>query len=56
MCRPLERKIDSSLVNYVDLLFDIMGVDITYEKFQLMSDGERKQFIRDVKINRIING
>lgn len=50
------RKIDKSLVDYVDLMFSIMNIDITYERFQQMSDGERKQFIRDIKINKIIDG
>ena len=50
-----DKLIDSSLVDYVDLLFNILGVDIDYRRFQSMSDSERKQFIRDLKINRVIN-
>lgn len=49
------RKIDASLIDYVDLLFNLIGVDITYDEFQKMSDSERKSFIRDIKINRVIN-
>ncbi len=50
-----DRKIDSSLVDYVDLMFNLMGIDIDYRRFQSMSDSDRKQFIRDLKINKIIN-
>ena len=50
-----DKKIDSSLVDYVDLLFNLLGVDIDYRRFQEMSDSERKQFIRDIKLKRIIN-
>lgn len=50
-----QRKIDASLVDYVDILFNLMGVDITYEKFQAMSKSERIQFVRDLKINKIVN-
>lgn len=48
-------QIDKSLVDYVDLLFNIMEIDITYEKFQQMSSSDRKQFLRNIKINKLIN-
>lgn len=50
-----DKKIDSSLVDYVDLLFNLLGVDITYNRFQDMTESERLQFIRDLKIKRLIN-
>ena len=49
------RQIDASLVDYVDLLFNLMGIDIDYSRFQAMSIAERKQFIRDIKINRVLD-
>jgi hypothetical protein len=49
-------QIDRSLVEYTDILFNLMGIDITYERFQKMSDNERKQFVRNIKLNNIING
>jgi len=49
-----DRQIDSSLVDYVDILFNLMGVDITYREFQNMTEGERKQFVRDLKIKKVI--
>lgn len=51
-----QRAIDASLVDYVDILFNLMGIDITYVEFQAMSEAERLQFVRDIKINKIVNG
>ena len=48
------RPIDASLVDYVDILFSLMGIDIDYVRFQSMTKDERKQFIRDIKINRVL--
>jgi len=50
-----DRVIDTSLVDYVDILFNLMGIDMTYDRFQLMSEGERKQFVRDIKIKRVLD-
>lgn len=49
------RQIDASLVDYVDILFNLMGIDIDYSGFQAMSIAERKQFIRDIKINKVLD-
>jgi hypothetical protein len=46
--------IDKSLIEYIDLLYQIMGIDITYDKWKNMSDGERLQLIRDIKLKKII--
>lgn len=50
-----DAEIDASLVEYVDLLFNLLGVDINYRRFQEMSDSERKQFIRNIKLKRLID-
>lgn len=50
------KQIDKSLVDYVNILYNILGIDIDYERFQQMTDDERKSFIRDLKINKIVNG
>lgn len=58
MSRPLIRpeKIDRSLVEYIDILYQLMGIEIDYVTFQKMTDSERKSFVRDLKINKIVNG
>ena len=48
-------EVDQSLIDYVDILFNLMGVEITYDRFKNMTGWERKQFLRDLKINKIIN-
>ena len=37
--------IDSNLIEYIDLLYQIIGVDITYDKWKNMSSGEKLQLI-----------
>jgi hypothetical protein len=46
--------IDKNLIEYIDLLYQIMGVDITYDKWKNMSSGEKLQLIRDIKLKKII--
>jgi len=46
--------LNSSLVEYIDFAFQLMGVDLTYEDFKKMSADEKKAFLRDIKINKIL--
>jgi len=46
--------IDKTLIEYIDLLYQIIGVDITYDKWKIMSSGEKLQLIRDIKLKKII--
>jgi len=46
--------IDKNLIEYIDLLYQIMGVDITYDKWKNMSSSEKLQLIRDIKLKKII--
>ena len=43
------------LIEYIDLLYSIVGVDIKFDGFCQMSESERKSFIRQIKIEKIIN-
>lgn len=43
-----------NLVEYTDFVFKIMGIDMSFDKFKEMSELERKSFLRDIKINKII--
>lgn len=51
--------IDTSLINYIDMLYKIQGIDMTYKRFKQMSDNEKTSFIitkqRDLKIDIINN-
>lgn len=42
------------LVEYIDFAFQVMGIDLSYEDFKKMSSDEKKAFLRDIKINKIL--
>lgn len=46
--------INRDLIEYIDFAFQIMDIDLNYEDFKKMSESERKSFLRDIKINKII--
>lgn len=46
--------LNSSLVEYIDFAFEVMGIDLNYEDFKKMSADEKKAFLRDIKINKIL--
>lgn len=46
--------LNKALVEYIDFAFQIMGIDLNYEDFKKMSESERKSFLRDIKINKIL--
>ena len=45
---------DFLMIDYIDFAFQIMGIDLTYQDFKNMSSDERKAFLRDIKINKLI--
>jgi hypothetical protein len=44
-----------NLIEYINLLYSIVGIDIKFDEFQKMSESEKKSFIREIKIEKIIN-
>ena len=44
-----------NLIEYINLLYSIVGIDIKFDEFQNMSESEKKSFIREIKIEKIIN-
>lgn len=51
---PISVSIDKTLIEYIDLLYQIMGVDITFERWKNMTEGEKLQLIRDIKLKKLI--
>lgn len=45
---------NSPMIEFLNLIGSLLGIDITYEEFSKMSNEERKSFIRDVKIRKMI--
>lgn len=39
--------------DYVDMIMQILGYDLTFDKFQSTNEAERKALIRDIKITMI---
>lgn len=50
----IDEYIDSTTIEYIDFISEILGIDINYEKFKKMSDSDRKSFLREIKINNIL--
>jgi hypothetical protein len=42
------------LVEYIDFAFQVIGIDLNYQDFKKMSADEKKAFLRDIKINKIL--
>lgn len=40
--------------DYIDFAFQMMGIDMDFDKFKAMTEAEKKAMIRDQKINKII--
>ena len=38
---------------YVDMIMSVLGDDLTFDKFQGLTNAERKALIRDIKITMI---
>ena len=45
---------DSDLIEFIELLFAVLGYDITFEEFSKMTKEQRKSILRDIKINRVL--
>jgi hypothetical protein len=46
--------IDRDLIEYIDLLYQLLGVDMTYDEFKNLSTSEKQSFIRDIKIKLLL--
>jgi len=46
---------NSDIVEYVDIFYQLMGIDMDYKRFSLMSKEEKRSFIRDIKLQKLID-
>jgi hypothetical protein len=46
---------NSDIVEYIDIFYQFMGIDMDYERFSKMTKEEKKGFIRDLKLQKIID-
>ena len=47
--------IDSDIVEYIDIFYQLMGIDMDYKRFSIMSKEEKRSFIRDIKLKKLID-
>ena len=45
----------SDIIEYIDIFYQFMGIDMDYERFSKMTKNQKKSFIRDLKIKKIID-
>lgn len=45
---------NQSMVEFIEFGLKLMGIDLEYSKFKEMSDSEKMSFIRDFKIERLL--
>jgi hypothetical protein len=48
-------EIDKSLIEYIDLLYQLISIDMNYDKFKDLSTSEKQAFIRDIKIKKLLD-
>ena len=44
----------TNMIEFIEFAFSILGINLTYEDFEKMSKEERKSFLRDLKLNKIL--
>ncbi len=46
---------NSDIIEYIDIFYQFMGIDMDYERFSKMTKDEKKSFIRDLKLQKLID-
>lgn len=46
--------VNNDLIEFTELLFAVLGYDITFEEFSKMTKEQRKSILRNIKINRVL--
>jgi hypothetical protein len=45
----------TEIIEYFDFIVQVLGIDISFEEFRLMKVDDKKAFIRDLKIKKVLN-
>jgi hypothetical protein len=45
---------NSDIIEYIDIFYQFMGIDMDYKRFSEMTKEEKKGFIRDLKLKKLI--
>ena len=46
---------NSDIIEYIDIFYQFMGIDMDYARFSKMTKEEKVGFIRDLKLQKIID-
>ena len=46
---------NSDIIEYIDIFYQLMGIDMDYKRFSIMTKDEKKAFIRDIKLKKLID-
>jgi hypothetical protein len=46
---------NSDIVEYIDIFYQFMGIDMDYKRFSIMTKEEKISFIRDIKLKKLID-
>ena len=46
--------ITQDLINHINLLYELLGETMNFDKWHFMSDSDKAAYNRDLKINKII--
>jgi hypothetical protein len=45
---------NSDIIEYIDIFYQFVGIDMDYKRFSEMTKEEKKSFIRDLKLKKLI--
>ena len=46
---------NSDIIEYIDIFYQLMGIDMDYKRFSIMTKEEKVSFIRDIKLKKLID-
>ena len=46
---------NSDIIEYIDIFYQLMGIDMDYKRFSIMTKEEKIGFIRDIKLQKLID-
>jgi len=46
---------NSDIIEYIDIFYQFMGIDMDYKRFSIMTKEEKISFIRDLKLQKLID-
>ena len=41
-------------IEYLDFISEVVGLDLNFEKFKNMTESQKVQYLRDIKISKVI--